>query len=285
MPTSSSPRSPSRSSRGTIVFTVIAVVTLGSTLATAGLGGGAEGRLGAARARMNAECKELGGDSSRLPSPGNPCDLRAAGAPVVPELKLQEKELAAADAALRAGDRPGAVARLAHVLERADGIDRRNTLIASLVAGKLIEAVAARVDADPSLLDDPRLASAVRRTAYASSRHPLASERLHALAVLANVPAQLPLRSAGFVEAKATEAMTDADGTLRQMEAALLAKDVALCEKTSQRATGLAAQVTIGGGICPIAVRVVESGERLERLRARAVARGGQGHATAARRY
>lgn len=276
--------SPSRSSRSTIVFAFVAVVALGSTIAATGLGGGAQGRFGEARARMNAECLDMGGASSRVPSLGNPCELGTARAPVIPEYKLREQDLEAADVALRAGDRPGAVARLAHVLERADGIDRGHSLIASLVAGKLIEGVAARVDADPSLLDDPRLAAAVRRTAYTSSRHPLASERLHALAVLANVPAQVPLRSGGFVEAKATEAMTDVDGALRQMDTALLAKDVAGCEKAALGTTGLAAQVTIGGGICRIAVRVVESGERLERMRARAVARGGQGHTTAARR-
>ena len=152
------------------------------------------------------------------------------------------------------------------------------------MAGKLIEGVAARVDADPALLDDPRLASAVRHTAYSSSRHPLASERLHALAVLAHVPAQVPVRSAGFVEAKATEAMNEVGGVLREMDAALLAKDLAACERAATSTTGLAAQVTMNGGICPIAMNVVVSGERLASLRARAVARGSQAHPTAARR-
>lgn len=274
-----------RSSRGTIVFAVIAFVALGSTVVSTGMGSRAQGRFGEARARMNAECMELEGARSRSPSLGNPCDLEKSGAPVLPEYKLGEQELAAAAVALRAGERQEAVTRLVRVLSRADGIDRHHTLIASLVAGKLIEGVAARVDADPALLDDPRLAAAVRRTAFASSRHPLATERLHALAVLTTVPGQVPIASAGLVEAKATEAMAEVDGTLRQMEVALLAKDVARCEKAAQRSSGLAAQVTIGGGICPIAVRIVESGERLEGLRARAVARGGQGHATAARRF
>ena len=85
------------------------------------------------------------------------------------------------------------------------------------------------------------------------------------------------------MEATATQAMASVDITLREMEAALLVKDVAGCEKAAQRTRGLAAQVT-GPGMCRIAVPIVESGERLAQLRARATARGPRVHTTTARR-
>lgn len=287
---SSRPLRASLSSRSTVIFTVVAVVTLGSTIATTGLSRGPQGRFLEARARMNAECMDMSKAAADAPpdsarrAPGNPCDLERHSMPVLPEYKLGKQELESADLALDAGDHAGAAGRLASVLERADGIDRSHTIIGSLVAGKLIDGVARRVDGDGSLLDEARLLAAIRRTSFTSARHPLEGERLHALAVLAGVPGQVPLRSAGLVEATATQAMADVDVTLRDMQTALLAKDVAGCEKASRRSSGLAAQVTISGGICGHAVEIVESGERLAQLRARANAHGPRVHLTTARR-
>lgn len=284
---SSRPLRASLSRRSTIVFSVVAVVTLGSTIATTGFGRGPEGRFFEARAQMNAECMDLSETVPNGPTrraPGNPCDLAKAPTRTLPEYKLGQQELAAADLALRLGDRAGAALQLANVLERADDVDRSHTLIASVIAGKLIEGVSKRVDRDRSLLDEARLTTAIRRTSYTSARHPLESERLHALAVLVGVPAQVPLRSAGLVEATATQAMTDVNAVLREMQSALLVKDVDACEKATGRTSGLAAQVTVGPGICRSAVSVVVSGERLAELRARANAHGPRVHATAARR-
>jgi hypothetical protein len=287
---SSRPLRASLSSRSTAIFAVVAVVALGSTVAATGLGRAPEGRFRDARARMNAECMDLAASGERTPAgsarraPGNPCDLGSAPAGAIAAYKLGQRELEGADVAHARGDRAGAAARLAGVLERADTIDRSHTLAASVIAGKLIDGVASRVDRDSSLLDDARLASAIRRTSFASARHPMEPERLHALAVLAGIPAQVPLRSAGLVEATATQAMTDVDGTLHEMQAALLVKDVDRCEKAAERASGLAAQVTIGGGVCRIAVGIVQSGERLDGLRARAAARAPRVHTTTARR-
>ncbi len=287
LPLSSRPLRASLSSRSTIIFTVVAVVVLGSTIATTGIGRGPRGRLGEARARMNAECTRM----SHAPDPrsatrtlGNPCDLAAAPPRVLPELKLGKQELEAADLALRSSDRAGAAALLASVLERADGVDRSHTFLASLVAGQLIDGVSSRVDGDAALLEDSRLAAAIRRTSYASARHPLESERLHGLAVLANIPAQAPLRSAGLVEGAAVQAMTEVESSVRERQAAVLVKDVHGCENAAERTTGLAAQVTGGGGICRHAVRIVESGERLDRLRARVIARAPRLRMTTARR-
>lgn len=287
---SSRPLRASLSSRSTIIFTLVAVVALGSTIATTGLTRGPQGRFLEARARMNAECMDMskaGADAqshSTRRAPGNPCDLEMRAAPVLPEYKLGKQELESADLALRMGDRAGGAARLANVLERADGIDRSHTILGSLIAGKLIDGVARRVDGDGSLLDEARLVAAIRRTSFTSARHPLEGERLHALAVLAGVPGQVPLRSAGLVEATATHAMADVNVTLREMQTALLAKDVPGCEKAAERSSGLAAQVTVGGGICGHAAEIVESGERLAQLRARASGRRPRVHTTTAHR-
>ena len=232
----------------------------------------AQGRFEEARSDLRAECLDLAGVSATNARTGSPCDLDRPAPLAMPEYKLGQAEIAAADAAQRLGDRGAAAARLADVLARVDRVDRAHTLVASVIAGKLIDAVRLRVAAEPALLDEPRLADAIRRTSYASSAHPLESERLHALAVLAHVPAQVPLGSAGLVEATATQAMKDVDQKLRAMEAALLSHDVARCESLAEPTRGLAGQVTVGPSICRIAANVVASREGLSGLRARSMA-------------
>ena len=201
---SSAPLRASLSSRSTAVFAAVAVLALGSTVAATGLGRRAQGRFDEARAVLRAECLDLTGVSATNARTGNPCDLERQAPLAMPEYKIGQSALAGADAALRIGDRGAAAGSLADVLARADRVDRAHTLVGSVIAGKLIDGVRSRVAADASLLDEPRLAEAIRRTSYASSAHPLESERLHARAVLASVPAQVPLRSAGLVESTAT---------------------------------------------------------------------------------
>jgi hypothetical protein len=269
----------SRGSQSLIVFSVVAVVALGSTLVSGGLGRGARGRLAEARVQLDAECMDVVGAGASI---ANSC-MSGVGLQVIPELKLGQQDLAAARAATRDGDVARAATSLVRVLERADRVDRRWTLVASLVTGKLVDGVADAVDANPALLDEPRLASAVRRAAFSSGRRPLESERLRALARLAEVPSQLPLRTAGLAEATVTVAMRDVDTTLRAMENALLRHDTSACEQAAGRATGLAAQVTVGPSICRTARHVVDSRDRLEALRARADVRGRSVHTSTAR--
>jgi len=245
--------------KGSIVFAVVAVVAVASTIASAGLGRRAKGELAETRAALLAGCPD--------------CDGRTRSSGAIPELKLGNVELEAARTASRMGDRVVAASLLVLVLERADRIDRAKQLVASLVAAKLIDGVAALVDADPALLDDARLGTAIRRTSFASSRRPLEGERLHALGVLANVPAQVPIRTAGFAEATTTQAMEDVNAALHEMEDSALAGNTKQCEKAALGQKGLAKQVTVGPGICRLAGGVVESGHRLRGLQARAASR------------
>lgn len=281
---SSAPLRASLSSRSTAVFAAVAVLALGSTVAATGLGRGAQGRFEEARAAMLAQCLEVSGVSATDDRTGNPCDLSRSGPRAIPEYKLGQQELAALDEAQRNGDHGAAAARLAAVLARAENVDRAHTLVGSVIAGKLIDAARLRVAADPTLLDEPRVIDAIRRTSYASSAHPLESERLHALAVLAHVPAQLPIRSAGLAESTATQAMKDVDQKLRAMELALQSHDLARCEALAEHRDGLAGQVTVGPSICRIAANVVASRERLSALRVRTMLPGPQVHLTTARR-
>ena len=281
---SAAPLHASLSSRSTAVFAFVAVLALGSTVAATGLGRRAQGRFEEARSDLRAECLDLTGVSATTARTGNPCDLDRHAPLAMPEYKIGQSELAGADAALRVGQRGAAAAGLAEVLARADRVDRAHTLVGSVIAGKLIDGVRSRVAADATLLDEPRLAEAIRRTSYASSAHPLESERLHALAVLAHVPAQVPLRSAGLVESTATQAMKDVDQKLRAMETALQSHDQARCEALAEPTQGLAGQVTVGPSICRIAANVVASREGLSLLRARTMTRAPKMHLATARR-
>jgi hypothetical protein len=236
-------------SRSSIIFTAVAVVTLGSTIVSTGLGRSSYARFADTRSKL------VGTQPVGAP-------LEARPAPVIPEYRLGKKDL-----------EDGTATALVRVLERADRIDRGRTLVASLIAGKLFDGVADRVDADPTLLDDPRLSAAIRRTSFTSSRHPLEAERLHALGVLAGVPGMVPIRTAGFAEATATRAMEDVDVTLRVMESSAMVGDTKACEEASTNSKGLAKQVTVGPSICKHAAQIVESGKRLQRLQARAALR------------
>ena len=256
-------------SKGSFVFAVVAVVAVASTIASAGLGSGAKGRFAATRAAMLAGCPD--------------CDGRARSSRAVPEYKQGKLELEAARTASATGDSVVAAAALAGVLERADRIDRGRTIVASLVAAKLIDGVAEQVDVDPSLLDDARLAAAIRRTSFASSRHPLESERLHALGELANVPAQVPIRTAGFAEATTTRAMEDVNAALHEMENSALLGNTEQCEKAALEQRGLAKQVTVGPGMCKLAGSIVASGHRLRGLQARAASRARRSNTKTAR--
>jgi hypothetical protein len=247
-------------SKRSVVFAVVAVFALGSTIASAGLGRRARGKFAQAQAALEArEAREH----------------RAPPAPALPEYRLGNQDL---ELAKSAGDRDraAAVSALVRVLERADRIDRSRTLIASLCASTLFDGVAARVDADPALLDDPRLVAALRRTSFASARRPLDGERVHALGVLSKVPSQVPIRTAGFAESTTTQAMEDVNAALHEMEDSALAGDMKQCEAAARRPQGLAKQVTVGPSICKMAGRVVESGRRLDSLRDRASARSGR---------
>jgi hypothetical protein len=250
--------------KSSTVFTVVAVISLGATIASTGFGRGAHARFDQAKARVEAQ----GGVAANPPGGG-----RYPG--VIPSFRLGQADIEQARVHTNAGRRAEAATSLVRVLDRAKEIDQQgSTLIASIVASKLVDGALDRIDADPSLVDDPALAAALRRTTLPSSRRPLASERLHALAVLATIPGQVPLRSGGLVEKATTDAMRDVEGTLGEMENALLAGDVKRCERAALTSRGLAQQVTVGPGICKQAETVVATGQRLERVRARARARG-----------
>jgi hypothetical protein len=266
-------------SQSLTIFAVVAVVTLGSTLVSSGLGRGARGRLAEARVQLDAECMEVAGVAA---SSANPC-VSGAGRPLFPELKLGQQDLDAARAATRDGDVARAATSLVRVLDRADRVDRQRTPLASLVTGKLVDGVAEAVDANPALLDVPRLASALRRAEFRSAERPFEVDRLRALARLAELPSRLPLGTAGIAEATVTGAMRDVDATLRAMESAILRHDTTACEQAAGRATGLAAQFTVGPSTCRSARRVVDSHDRLEALRARAAVRGRALHTSTAR--
>jgi hypothetical protein len=253
-------------SKRSLVFAVVAVVTLGSTIASAGLGRGASGKLAETRARLLSTGSSVA-DADKNRGGGGETSPRA-----VPELRLGTQDLDMARLATSTGDRGTAASALVRVLDRADRIDRGRSLIASLVAAKLFDGVAERVDADPALLDDGRLVAALRRMSFVSSRRPLEGERRHAIGVLAGVPAQVPIRTAGFAESTATQAMEDVNAALHEMEDSALAGDIKQCETAAQKPMGLAKQVTVGPSICKSVLRVAESGRRLRSLQARAAA-------------
>jgi hypothetical protein len=251
-------------SKGTLVFAVVAVIALGSTVAGAGLGGGARGKLAATEARLLAERPW---SVARADAQGR----EPAASQAVPQLRIARHDLDVAGRAASAGFRSVEATMLGSVLDRAERIDREHTLVASLIAAKLFDSVADHVDAAPELLGDERLVAALRRSSFGSSRRPLEAERRHAVNVLARVPAQVPLRTAGFAEVTATRAMEDVSATLYEMEDAALAGNIAQCETAAQKPKGLAKQVTVGPSICRSAAGVVASGKRFRRLRARAV--------------
>lgn len=261
-----------RSKNGWVVFTMVAVVALGSTLASTGLGRRANGKLGEARASLVVECTN--GVAAR--SLASPCRLEGPRTPLMPEYRLGAKELDTARTLAATGRKADAITSLVTVLERADHIDRARSIGASLLAAKLFDGVSESVDADATLLDDPRLAVAIRRSSFQSSRRPLEAERLHALASLSTVPEQMPVRTLGLAEATTTQAMTDVDAALHDMENGAIAGDLKACEEAAERPAGLAKQVTVGSSICKSAARVVASGHRLQRLQARAAARSRQ---------
>lgn len=246
-------------SKRSLVFGVVAVLTIGSTIAGAGLGRGASGRLAETRGRL-------------LPPPP-PAKGAGALTPAVPQYKIAVQDLELAKRGASSGRRDVEASALVRVLERADRIDGGRSLIASVVAGKLFDAVGERIAAEPALLDDGALAAAVRRSAFASSRRPLEGERRHAINVLAGVPAQVPFRTAGFAESTATLAMEDVSATLHRMEDSALAGDLKECETAAQKAKGLAKQVTVGPGVCRFVGQVGESGQRLRDLKMLAASR------------
>lgn len=246
-------------SKRSLVFGVVAVLTIGSTIAGAGLGRGAGGRLAETRGRL-------------LPPP--PPAAKGAGplTPAVPQYKIALQDLETAELGARSGRRDVEASALVRVLERADRIDGGRSLIASVVAGKLFDAVGVRIAADPALFDDGALVAAVRRSSFGSSRRPLEGERRHAINVLAGVPAQVPFRTAGFAESTATHAMEDVSATLHVMEDSALAGDVKACETAAQKGQGLAKQVTVGPGVCRFVGQIGESGQRLRDLKMLAAA-------------
>jgi hypothetical protein len=248
-------------SKGTLVFAVVAVLALGSTIAGAGLGRGAGGKLRATEARLLSERPvpaEGGGGTS------------TNAMPPLHEYRIAKHDLETARLSATWGQRTVEAMSLVTVLDRAERIDRARTLTASLLAAKLFDAVADHVDAAPSLLGEERLVAALRRSSFGSSRRPLEGERRHAVKELAGVPAKVPIRTAGFVETTATQAMEDVNATLHEMEDAALAGNIEQCETAAQKARGLAKQVTVGPSICRSAAGVAASGNRFRKLRARA---------------
>ncbi|MBX3185450.1 MAG: hypothetical protein KF819_00490 [Labilithrix sp.] len=235
------------------VFTVVAVITIAGTIASTGFGSGARARFAEAKARAEAQ-----GASARTPSNAT-----------VPLYREGREALEEARVHASAGRRAEAASALARALGRAKELEGRRSFVSSFVASKLVAHVLDRTDGDPSLLDDPVLAAALRRTTLPSARRPLASERLHALARLATIPEQVPLRTGGLVESVTTDAMREVERTLGEMEAAVLAGDLARCEQAALSSRGVARQVTVGPSFCKHAGEVVTTNARLERVRAR----------------
>jgi hypothetical protein len=246
-------------SKRSLVFGVVAVLTIGSTIAGAGLGRGASGKLAETRGRL-------------LPPPPPAANGARALTPAVPQYRIALQDLEMAKRGASSGQRDIEASALVRVLERADRIDGGRSLIASVVAGKLFDAVGERIDAEPALLDDGALVATLRRSSFSSSRRPLEAERRHAINVLADVPAQVPFRTAGFAESTANRAMEDVSATLHEMEDSALAGDVKQCETAAQKPKGLAKQVTVGPGMCRFVNQVGESGRRLRDLKVRAAA-------------
>jgi len=250
-------------SKRSLVFGVVAVVALGSTIAGAGLGRGAAGKM------LETEARLLPGTT---PAANRAAVTNGAATPIMPEYKvaLRDLETAKLGASGRGPARDLEASALVRVLDHAERIDRRGSLVASIAAAKLIDSVADLVDADPALLDDTQLVAALRKTSFGSSRRPLEGERRHALGVLAGVPAQVPLRTAGYVESVSAQAMEEASATLHEMEDSALAGNLEQCQTAAQKPKGLAKQVTVGPSICKSALHVASSGRRLRALQARA---------------
>jgi hypothetical protein len=206
------------------------------------------------------------------PAANHAVTTRGAATPVLPEYKIALQDLEAAKLGAGRGGSFGSSESdaLVRVLAHAERIDRHGSLFASIVAAKLFDGVADHVDARPALLDDPQLVAALRRSSFGSSRRPLEGERRHALDVLAGVPAQVPLRSAGYVESVSTQAMEEASATLHEMEDSVLAGNLEQCQTAAEKPRGLAKQVTVGPSICKTALHVASSGRRLRALQARA---------------
>lgn len=250
-------RSSRRWPTGSIVFTAVAAISLGSAIVSVGLGSSQVSRFEHARAKVTAEQSSLArrDGTTKLDGRGSqPGSLFG-------EFRVAKADLARGDAA-----------SLRRVVERVDHVDRQHTFVASLIAAKLIDGVLARIEAEPSLLEDESLRAAIRATTFASSRRPFESERILAMSRLAEVPSQVPFRTAGFVQHATTEAMEDVDATMREMEASVIAGDQRRCEEAAERPSGLAKRVVVGGSMCLHAQQIFDSGRRLERVRARAAA-------------
>jgi hypothetical protein len=247
-------------SKRSLVFGVVAVIAIGSTIAGAGLGRGTAGKMRETEARL------LPGTS---PAANRAAAASGAAVPIMPEYKIALRDLEGAKLAASYGPVLEGSA-LARVLEHAEHIDQRGSLFASIAAAKLIDSVADRVDANPALLDDRYFVAALRMTSFVSSRRPLEGERRHAIGVLGGVPAQVPLRTAGYVESVSSEAMEEVSATLHEMEDSALAGNLEQCQTAAQKPRGLAKQVTVGPSICKSALRVASSGRRLRALQARA---------------
>lgn len=226
---------------------------------------GTHARYEQARERAFAGCRAY------RASPGHAnADVCRTDAFARPLDSMKRARDAIADAKKSAARRDvlGFAGAIARALDRANEEDDRGSTISAMIASRIVADVLDVLDANASLLDEESRRALLARAHLRAAAHPFEAERVHEMWLAAEQVGELRVPPVFVVsEARATEAIVQADVTLAEMDRAVLDGDVGRCERAATHASG-SGPIAFMGRSCARMREIVAVGERLERARA-----------------
>jgi|GEM_PF-3885486 len=257
------PRRLSKSSAVFFTFAAVAVASTAVSLVRGGFGERAHARFTREQRRVEAHV----GTTRAVPSTDPWCTHDDARAPLFATFRAAEADADQATHSVARGDRAGAARAVVRVLDDARRIEERRSVVASLMAAKLVERAADVVERDRALVEDPDVARALLATKLPTAARPLEPQRERILEAVVAIPGSGRIPSTSLTRAAAGVVLAEVDGTVDAMQEAVLAGDLRRCEATAASASRFARLAGIAPTLCGGAARTARAGARLHALR------------------
>lgn len=194
----------------------------------------------------------------------DPCAEPSRESPTLfSSLKEARVDIARAKAAIARHDDAAAARELAVAFDRANAVERRSSMFATMIAARIVSEALDVTDANPSVARRPEVRAALVRTSLPTARSPLEADRLR----MANAALNDPSSRAAFITWGATDArisdlVEHDDAAMVSMQRAVRDGDRAACERAGKNAR-------VGPYVCASLVRSVTTAKRLSAVSAR----------------
>lgn len=188
----------------------------------------------------------------------DPCAEPSRNGPtLISSLTAARVDIANAKSATARGDDAAAARELAVALDRANAVERRSSMFATVIAARIVSEVLDVADANPNLTRRAELRAAVARTSLPTAQRPLEADRLRiANAALDDASSRAAFITWGATDARISDGVEREDALMLSMQHAARDGDQAACERAGKK-------TMMGPYVCTPLVKATATAKRL----------------------